>query len=390
MTEMRAWPIERVLDVSRLRPSDDGAVDRTAAPLGSHARSDRPGARRLGERRRPGARRSTGSTGTLAFEGDRIRIAGAVAAVGDGTAKGAGFYRFRRRRLRRIPRRRRRPAVLDRARLRERCRRSRAASRRGCRARGRSEKPALYALGISCGGRARRKPPRRAGNADCVLGADRGRRVDRLAGRPGRGLPLGGDTGRRRADDPLQLSVLRLGPLRDAPRISAGREARGTARGGRHGPTSRRERPVGRATGRSRTSRRVSSTTRSPSRGRWRSGSTGSGSFRSGRGGRDRGPGGRGSRDALHLLVSRLVRALRAVSARSLSHRESRRRLSCRRSSPPRPSPDGSSSRERRAGRPRASGASGRIVLEAVDYRPATAPPFEGITGTRSPSPATG
>lgn len=93
VTEMRAWPIERLLTFLDFDLPMTGPLS-GRLPLSGVTPALTGRAPVVWEKASAWGQKADRIEGTLAFEGDRLRISGAVAALGGGTAKGAGFYRF--------------------------------------------------------------------------------------------------------------------------------------------------------------------------------------------------------------------------------------------------------------------------------------------------------
>lgn len=93
VTEMQAWPVERVLTFLDFDLPMAGPVS-GKLPLSGVTPALTGQAPVVWEKASAWGQRLDRVEGTLAFEGDRIRISGAEATVAGGRAKGAGFYRW--------------------------------------------------------------------------------------------------------------------------------------------------------------------------------------------------------------------------------------------------------------------------------------------------------
>ncbi|MFI5181331.1 MAG: translocation/assembly module TamB domain-containing protein [Thermoanaerobaculia bacterium] len=93
VTGMRAWPLERILAFLDFDLPMSGPVTGTL-PLSGVTPALNGRAPIVLEKGSAWGQSFDRLAGTLAFEGDRIRIADAEAALGGGSARGAGFYRW--------------------------------------------------------------------------------------------------------------------------------------------------------------------------------------------------------------------------------------------------------------------------------------------------------
>ncbi len=93
VADLRAWPLERVLAFLDFDLPMSGPLT-GRLPLSGITPALRGQGAVVWEKGAAWGQSFDRLMGTLAFEGDRIRIADAEGAVGDGRAHGAGFYRF--------------------------------------------------------------------------------------------------------------------------------------------------------------------------------------------------------------------------------------------------------------------------------------------------------